>query len=204
MKTAIVGNEDISAADKVSIAACKQIIRINAPPPSHMHEGMRTNRLYLVNTAKQTQVRMTDQTYLSGPVFQDTGEIILSHANEIIEKYTPKAPLHLRLLGRRVDHTEICVSVAREFGKQVTILPSSIYEQACDILGIAEMQKSELFPSTGFLAITATLAQSQVGEEIHLFGFSFRGWKRHKWEAERQFVLHGNHAALIFHPPPGF
>lgn len=204
MNTAIVGNEDISVEDTISISACDRIVRINAPPRSHHHEGMRTDCLYVVNTAKQTQNRMTDRSFLEGPVFQGTKEIVLSHAREIIDKYTPKPAMHLRLVGRRVDYTGLCLTVGQGFGKQVKILSPDVYKKACGILGIAGKDTTEIFPSTGFLAIIATLDQQAEDEEIHLFGFSFRGWKRHKWEAERHFVLNGDHSALIFHPTPGF
>ncbi len=110
-------------------------------------------------------------------------------------------PIHLRLAGRRQNHDGLCRDVCAKSGKPVSILPAALYEDACRKLGILGPDRRIVFPSTGFLAILAELGNPQSDDAIHLFGFSFQGWKRHKWTEERAFVLSVNGRRLVYRAP---
>jgi hypothetical protein len=197
MTTAIVGNAALKEGQAEAIEDFDRIIRFNNPPSSHVLPGMRTDLLYLANTSKQTAKLLTNALYVHGPVFGSAKEVCLPIHPEIARNYMPKPQLHLRLFGRRSDHTDLCKAVCSQFDKKLSVLSVSNYEDACLKLGINETSKKLFFPSTGFLAILQEISKKESEEPIHLFGFSFQGWKKHKWLEERAFVMN----LVITHPP---
>lgn len=199
MKIAIVGNADISPDQRREIDGFDQVVRFNAPPPSHLHDGMRTDVLYLANTAKQTPGLLHDPAYVDGPVFQMAGRIVLPLAPEIVESHAPKPQLHLRLLGRRHDFTGLCRQIAARHGKPVEMLSAAAFHAAFAALGLAKSGRRSVMPSTGFLAVHHAFGSVPDGAAIHLFGFAFEGWKRHPWAGEKAWVMRNRSPGLVLH-----
>jgi len=189
MNIAVVGNGPVEARLFDLIERTDFVVRFNAPPPAHEYRGMRTDRLVIANSAKQTQELLASPAYLEGPVFSGARSFLLPHHPDIIRRHMPKPTPWSWLKGRRADLTAVCERAMRPTGKPVEILDPATYVEACEQLDIPAARRRSMFPSSGMLAIVHALRRSPADDtRIHLFGFGFAGWKRHDWPAERRFV----------------
>lgn len=189
MKIAIVGNGPIDTRFFDHIETADFIIRFNSPPRAHEYAGMRTDRLVISNSSKQTQGLLTSHSYLEGPVFAGADSVLLPYHPDMIRQFMPKPNFFSWLKGRRADLTELCERVAQARGKSVAILEKSTYLEACEQLGIIPSRRCVAFPSSGMLTIFHSLKSSRDADlRLQLFGFGFAGWKGHDWSAERIYV----------------
>lgn len=188
-RLAIVGNGPLAAGARDRIETADAVIRFNDPVHSPALAGSRTDILFLVNSGKSMQRRLQDAAFFTSPFFLAAREIILPYDPEVIRKYHPKPNPLSRLKGRRADWTEQSRTKFEQAGKQVSVLPASFYAESCEALGIAEADRRRVFPSTGFLGIRyGRLNFPEPEWSLEIFGFSWEGWKRHDWPAERAWV----------------
>lgn len=197
-RVSIIGNGPVEAGSGAAIDAADMVIRFNEPwqPPEDI--GSRTDILFLVNSGKSMQARLANAQYLESNPFRAAKEIILPYHPSVIARYHRRPNLLSRLKGRRADWTWQTIEALGERGKPVTVLPVSFYEQGCEELGIAPAQMQKLFPSTGFLGIRYALARFPAPEwSIEIRGFSWKGWKRHDWELERNWATRKSHEGVL-------
>jgi hypothetical protein len=189
MDLAIVGNGPINPYLFDQIEKANFIIRFNSPPTAHDYAGMRTDRLVISNSSKQTQRLLSSDEYMDRQVFAGASEIFLPYHPDIIKQLMPKPNVFSWLKGRKADLTGLCEEVAKTKGKQVQILDALTYFEACEQLDIMGDRRLSAFPSSGMLTIFHSLKHSQDAEmSIRLFGFGFAGWKRHDWSAEKRYA----------------
>lgn len=201
MRTIIVGNADMPERQRQWIDSFDRIIRFNAPPLSHVHAAMRTDCLYLANTSKQVFGHLTSRTWLESPAFKNAQQVILAQAPEIVAHYRGRQPLLERLFKRPNDHTSLCASVCASHGKPLQYFPASQFTAACEVLQLDMDSPKPYLPSSGFLALFKTWSERQTGDEVHLAGFTFQGWKRHSWAAERRHAEALANQGLFIHTP---
>lgn len=186
---AIVGNGPLAYGLAARIDASDMVIRFNEPAFQPERSGRRTDILFLMNSGKSMQARLSDPDFRRSPFFAGAGRIILPYHPSIIAKYHPKPNPLSRLKGRKADWTAETVAMCREAGKEVLVLPPEFYEESCADLGIAPAERNRVFPSSGFLGIRYALEEfARSPEEIALYGFSWQGWKRHAWDKEREWM----------------
>ena len=130
---------------------------------------------------------LSSESYLLIPYVASAREIILPYAPSIIEKYHPQPDLVRRLTGRRLDWTREAVSMFARANKLVSVLPDATYYRCCEELQIDERSRKLFFPSTGFIAIQHCL-QTYPSWRLEICGFTWEGWKRHNWQAEKGWV----------------
>lgn len=189
MDIAVVGNGPIQPRQFERIEKTNFIVRFNSPPPEHEYSGMRTDRLVISNSSKQTQSLLHSDAYLERPVFAGARELVLPYHPDIIRQFMPKPNIFSWLKGRRADLTHLCENVAKAHGKPVEILDVQTYFEACERLGIMGERRLTTFPSSGMLAIFQILKHAQdIGVTVRLFGFGFAGWKHHDWSSEKRYV----------------
>lgn len=189
MAVAVVGNGPVHPRLFDQIEKAKLIVRFNSPPPAHDYPNMRTDRLVISNSSKQTQKLLRSEAYLERQVFAGAKELLLPYHPDIIRQFMPKPNLFSWLKGRRADLTQACESVAQMSGKPVQILDALTYIEACEQLGITADRRQTTFPSSGMLAIFHILKHAQNFEmPVRLFGFGFSGWKHHDWSSEQRYV----------------
>jgi hypothetical protein len=186
---AIVGNGPLADGLGGRIDASDMVIRFNEPAFQPERSGSRTDILFLMNSGKSMQARLSDPAFQRSPFFAGAGRIILPYHPSIIAKYHPKPNPLSRLKGRKADWTAETLQMCREAGKEVLVLPPEFYEESCAELSIAPAERSRVFPSTGFLGIRYALANFPAPEwRIEIRGFGWTGWKRHDWESEKKWV----------------
>lgn len=189
-RLAIVGNGPVGDGLAGQIDASDMVMRFNDAAHVPERTGTRTDILFLVNSGKTMQRRVSDPDFITSPIFQSAGRIILPYHPDIIARYHPKPNILSRARGRKADWTSEALSVFAGAGKEITILPSQCYEESCAELGIADADKRRLFPSTGFIGIRYALKHFPPPEwRLELYGFSWEGWKRHDWDGEREWML---------------
>lgn len=113
--------------------------------------------------------------------------VILPYHPDIISKYMPKPSLLSYIRGARADQSKPCVKACEEAGKPYYILTSQMYLGACKALGIGKKSLHRCFPSSGMMLIYALISQLDR-PQLDIFGFGFKGWKRHNWKAEKAYV----------------
>jgi len=189
MRVAVVGNAPLETDYSAEIDACDIVIRFNAAPEYGRHAGLKTSILFLMNSGKTMQQHLNDPAFLDSALLASAEQVYLPYHPEIIRKYHPKPNLLSRLKGRRADLTWEIIQKLGERQKRITILPPQFYEENCAELGISPEQMRLLFPSTGFLGIRYALTLPSGGTgNVGVWGFGWRGWKRHSWKAERTCV----------------
>ncbi|MGN6467398.1 MAG: glycosyltransferase family 29 protein [Rhizobiaceae bacterium] len=193
---AVVGNAVLAEGDAERIDASDIVIRFNEPPEGPARIGTRTDLLFVMNSGNSMQARLDGRGYTDSVVFRTARKIILPYHPAIIARYHPKPNILSRLKGRRADWTAKAIAVFGREGKEVTVLPPQFYEDCCDELGIGAESRRRLFPSTGFIGVRYALAKLPADcAAIRLYGFGWEGWKRHAWDAERDWITR--------HLPPG-
>lgn len=185
----IVGNGPVEAGSRAVIDTSDVVIRFNEPWQTPEEIGSKTDILFLVNSGKSMQARLTNTRYLDSKLFQEAKEIILPYHPSVIARYHRRPNPLSWLKGRRADWTWRTIEALGQRGKPVTVLPASFYEQSCEELDIARTQMQKLFPSTGFLGIRYALKRFAAPEwRLELRGFGWTGWKQHDWEREKNWV----------------
>jgi hypothetical protein len=186
---AIIGNGPLPNGLAERIDGCECVIRFNEPPHGVEQAGRRTDLLFLVNSGATMQRRVQDPAYLETAAFEAARRIVLPYHPLIIARYHPKPNPLSRLRGRRADWTAPAIEVFGRADKQVTLLPPQDYDAACAALGIAERERTRLFPSTGFIGLAYAVRRYPPPDwRVKIAGFAWQGWKRHAWEAERAWV----------------
>lgn len=197
---AIVGNAPLTEADRLRIAAADTVCRFNLTPNIRGEPDARTDELSLACSSKQIGDYFARGLYRDDPAFLKAGRLVLPYHPEIIRRCMRPPSLLSRLKGRRADWTDACLSAAKAYGKSVEIISPEAYDAAARVLGISGVWRDHV-PSSGFLAIERALTH---GEEIHVFGFTFRGWHRHAWDREEAIVrAHAAAGRLTLHAASG-
>jgi len=188
-QVSVVGNAPLADGDAGRIDASDLVIRFNEPAEGPERIGTRTDILFVMNSGNSMQARLEGRTYVESPVFRAARVIVLPYHPAVIARYHPKPNVLSRIKGRRADWTEKAMSVFGQEGKDVTVLPPQFYEECCEELGIGMENRRRLFPSTGFIGVRYALVKfPTTGFAVHLYGFGWEGWKRHAWDAEREWV----------------
>ena len=186
---AIVGNGPVAEGLAERIDASDMVIRFNEPAGAPDRIGTRTDILFVMNSGKSMQRRVSDPAYLASPAVVEARRIILPYHPSIIARYHPKPNLLSRAKGRKADWTAEAIAMFGAAGKEITVLPAEFYEACCEELEISADERTTLFPSTGLIGIRYALHElGAPPAAISLYGFSWQGWKRHAWDRERAWV----------------
>jgi hypothetical protein len=160
MRIAIVGNGPIPGGCAAEIDSSNLVVRFNESPNALDRTGTKTDLLFLANSGKH-----------------------------MVARYHPKPSVLSRLMGRRADWTVPALQHFGKAGKEVSVLPPQFYEDCCEELGIGVKERRRRFPSTGFIGIRYAMVNFPADHSaIRLYGFGWEGWKRHAWDAEREWV----------------
>jgi len=185
----IVGNGPIKRDLTAQIDASDYVLRFNEPRDNQNFIGTKTNLLMLASSSKQMQRWITDPAFLETEIVRNTPEILFAFHPSIIRRFHHHPNFLSRLKGRRADWTVPAIDYFGQAGKTIRIMPSQYYFDVCNELGITRDQMKDVFPSTGFFGIWLALQQNKTREwDIKICGFGWQGWKRHNWDAERQWV----------------
>lgn len=197
---AIVGNGPLTEANIGLIRTFGHVVRFNLTPNIHAASEAQTTDLFLSVSSKQIGRYLSQGDYASDPAFQSAQKIIAPYSPEIIQSCMKRPNILSRLKGRRSDWTPVCREITRKFGKEFEIISSEDYHKSCALLNIRGTWRDSI-PSSGFLAVQRELARKADRKPIHVFGFGFRGWKRHHWEGEKQQLQQAAKAGLlVIHP----
>ncbi|WP_459460515.1 hypothetical protein [Rhizobium sp. No.120] len=189
-KTAIiVGNGRLDHDISDLVDGAHFVMRFNEPNLAGDMSGERTDMIMLAASSKVLYRRLLAPDFMDNAAIRATQVFMLAYHPEIIRQYHPRPNIFQRLRGRRGDWTMQAIELLGRAGKEIRILPPQTYLDGCNELGIAGARLRKVFPSTGFLGICYALARFPASEwEIKLCGFSWEGWKRHDWQAERSWV----------------
>jgi len=186
----IIGNGPLPHDLSGRVDGAAHVVRFNEPKASIDWSGTRTDWLFVNNSGKPMQRRILSREYAHLPTVQAADFIFFAYHPITIRNYLIKPNFLSRLKGRRADWTLDALEMFGRVNKKVAILPPSYYEEGCDMLGIPERDRRTVFPTTGFFGIRYTLERFAGAEwDIHICGFSWEGWKRHAWNAEREWML---------------
>lgn len=185
--TAIVGNGPIEQRYHDEINRNDWVIRFSNPPKGHTGNSTKTDILFITNSKKQTKVFLSSEEYIQGQTFRSARKIILPYHRSIISEYMPKPNILSRVKGARADHTQLCVQAAAGAAKPLEILSGELYLDLCLSLGFTRRELKRKFPSAGIMAIHYMI-RKRLDAYINIYGFSFQGWKRHDWEAEKGYI----------------
>ena len=202
---AIVGNGPVADGVAGQIDAADLVIRFNEPAHAPDQTGTRTDILFLMNSGKSMQARLSNPDFWRSPFMRGARQIILPYHPSIIARYHPKPNLLSRLKGRKADWTAETLQMCKAAGKEVLTLAPEFYEESCEALGITPQKRRAVFPSSGFLGIRyAMLNFPEPQWQIGICGFGWEGWKRHDWQRERQWVeVSGMQSLTGEHGSPG-
>jgi hypothetical protein len=186
----IVGNGPIKNDLSDMVDQSDLVVRFNEPKLSKEFSGTRTDLLFVCNSGKPMQRRLSDPAYFNSPIVQGASQVVFAYHPQIIAEYFRQPHLLSRLKGRRGDWTLQAIDAFGAAGKAILLLPPHFYRDGCDVLGIPEAKRREIFPSTGYFGLTYILQNFDPAEwMIVLCGFTWEGWKRHAWGDERQWVM---------------
>jgi hypothetical protein len=184
-----VGNGPIPGGCAAEIDSSNLVVRFNESPNALDRTGTKTDLLFLANSGKHMQARLADPSYTASAVVRNAPKIILPFHPAIVARYHPKPSVLSRLMGRRADWTVPALQHFGKAGKEVSVLPPQFYEDCCEELGIGVKERRRRFPSTGFIGIRYAMVNFPADHSaIRLYGFGWEGWKRHAWDAEREWV----------------
>lgn len=185
---AIVGNAPLGCDLSNEINSTDYVVRFNDATQAIEMGGTKTDLLMVAATSKPMQKRLQEPEFIKSPIFEAAQEIMLPYHPSIVEQYHPKPNILSRLKGRRADWTHQTIDIIGKY-KDIRVMSPQFYMRACADLGIAEKDMSKIFPSTGFLGIWYMLQTHDTDEwDIRICGFTWEGWKRHAWDAERQWI----------------
>ncbi|TCQ82225.1 glycosyl transferase family 29 (putative sialyltransferase) [Ochrobactrum sp. BH3] len=194
----IVGNGPLDHDLSAEIDAADLVLRFNEPRVSLGMSGTKTDMLMLATSSKQMEQWIKDPTFINSKIVRNTPEMLFAFHPSIIKRFHHHPNILSRLKGRRADWTNEAIDYFGRAGKKIRIMPSQDYFAVCDELGISADRMKEVFPSTGFFGIWLALRKySQPEWDIKICGFSWEGWKRHDWNAERKWIEEKIAAGLL-------
>lgn len=184
----LVGNAPLRSELSQKIDNADYVVRFNDAAHPVKLGGTKTDLLMVAATSKPMQKRLQEPHFVQSAIFKAAKEILLPYHPSIIAKYHPQPNILSRLKGRREDWTHQTIDIIGAY-KDIRIMSPQFYLQACAAINIAEKDMKKLFPSTGFLGIWHMLQTHNTEEwDILICGFTWQGWKRHAWDAERQWI----------------
>ncbi|MBV2142447.1 glycosyltransferase family 29 protein [Falsochrobactrum sp. TDYN1] len=185
----IVGNGPLNRDLSAQVDGADLVLRFNEPRVSIGMSGSKTDMLMLATSSKQMQQWISDPAFVNSEIVRNTPEILFAFHPSIIKRFHHHPNFLSRLKGRRADWTVQAIDYFGQAGKKIRIMPAQFYFDVCEELGIGSERMKEMFPSTGFFGIWLVLRKySQPHWDIKICGFSWEGWKRHDWAAERQWI----------------
>ncbi|MEN5275892.1 hypothetical protein ABE527_02975 [Brucella sp. TWI432] len=185
----IVGNGPVENDLSAQIDAADLVLRFNEPRVSRGMTGTKTDMLMLATSSKQMEQWIKDPAFINSDIVRNAPELLFAFHPSIIKRFHHQPNILSRLKGRRADWTNEAIDYFGRAGKKIRIMPSKDYFSVCEELGITPDQMKKVFPSTGFFGIWLVLRKySQPDWEIKICGFSWEGWKRHDWAAERKWI----------------
>lgn len=184
----IVGNGPIGYDLSKTIDNADYVVRFNQPNNHSGMSGTKTDQLVFATSSKQAWMSLDNQSFLCSKAVTDAQEILFAIHPLIIKKYHPQPNFLSYFFGKRADATYKAINIFGEHGKTVKILPPEFYLKAASALGIQGKKLRECFPSTGFLSIWQHLQYRPENMQIKICGFGWKGWKRHPWAQEKQWV----------------
>lgn len=186
----VVGNGRLPFDMSERVDASDHVIRFNEPKQSIGMSGSKTTWLFVANSGKPMQRRLSDPGYPASPIVQAADIVFLVYHPRILRDYFRQPNLLSRLKGRRRDWTDATLTMFGEAGKTVAILPPSFYREGCAELGLPRTMLTQVFPSTGYFGIRYALSHLPPAEwDVEIAGFSWEGWKRHAWADERAWIM---------------
>lgn len=194
----IVGNGSLDRDLSAEIDAAEIVLRFNEPRVSLRMSGTKTDMLMLATSSKQMGEWIKDSAFINSEIVRNTPEVLFAFHPSIIKRFHHHPNFLSRLKGRRADWTNEAIEYFGRAGKKIRIMPSQDYFAVCDELGIGADRMKEVFPSTGFFGIWLALRKYSLPDwDIKICGFSWEGWKRHDWAAERKWVEEKIEAGLL-------
>lgn len=184
----IVGNGPIECDLSKQIDNADYVVRFNQPQLHNGMSGTKTDQIVFATSSKQAWMSLNDQKFLNSKAVTEAQEILFAIHPLIIKKYHPQPNIISYCFGKRADATYEAINVFGEHGKAVRILPPEFYLKAASIVGIQGDSLKNTFPSTGFLSIWQHLHDDLENYTIKICGFGWKGWKRHPWAQEKQWV----------------
>jgi len=194
----IVGNGPLDRDLSAEIDAAEIVLRFNEPRVSLGMSGTKTDMLMLATSSKQMEEWIKNPAFINSDIVRNTPEVLFAFHPSIIKRFHHHPNFLSRLKGRRADWTSEAIDYFGRAGKKIRIMPSQDYFAVCDELGIGEDRMKEVFPSTGFFGIWLALRKYSLPDwDIKICGFSWEGWKRHDWAAERKWIEEKIEAGLL-------
>lgn len=185
----IVGNGPVGRDMSAEIDSAELVIRFNEPRVSLGMTGTKTDMLMLATSSKQMEEWIKNPNFINSEIVRNTPEVLFAFHPSIIKRFHHHPNFLSRLKGRRADWTNEAIDYFGRAGKKIRIMPSQDYFSVCDELGIGADRMKEVFPSTGFFGIWLALRKYSLPDwDIKICGFSWEGWKRHDWAAERKWI----------------
>lgn len=185
----IVGNGPVGRDMSAEIDSADLVIRFNEPRVSLGMTGTKTDMLMLGTSSKQMEEWIKNPNFINSEIVRNTPEVLFAFHPSIIKRFHHHPNFLSRLKGRRADWTNEAIDYFGRAGKKIRIMPSQDYFSVCDELGIGADRMKEVFPSTGFFGIWLALRKYSLPDwDIKICGFSWEGWKRHDWAAERKWI----------------
>lgn len=185
----IVGNGPVGRDMSAEIDSAELVIRFNEPRVSLGMTGTKTDMLMLATSSKQMEEWIKNPNFINSEIVRNTPEVLFAFHPSIIKRFHHHPNFLSRLKGRRADWTNEAIDYFGRAGKKIRIMPSQDYFSVCDDLGIGADRMKEVFPSTGFFGIWLALRKYSLPDwDIKICGFSWEGWKRHDWAAERKWI----------------
>ncbi|MEJ5082959.1 MULTISPECIES: glycosyltransferase family 29 protein [Brucella/Ochrobactrum group] len=185
----IVGNGPVGRDMSAEIDSADLVIRFNEPRVSLGMTGTKTDMLMLATSSKQMEEWIKNPNFINSEIVRNTPEVLFAFHPSIIKRFHHHPNFLSRLKGRRADWTNEAIDYFGRAGKKIRIMPSQDYFSVCDELGIGADRMKEVFPSTGFFGIWLALRKYSLPDwDIKICGFSWEGWKRHDWAAERKWI----------------
>lgn len=185
----IVGNGPVGRDMSAEIDSADLVIRFNEPRVSLGMTGTKTDMLMLATSSKQMEEWIKNPNFINSEIVHNTPEVLFAFHPSIIKRFHHHPNFLSRLKGRRADWTNEAIDYFGRAGKKIRIMPSQDYFSVCDELGIGADRMKEVFPSTGFFGIWLALRKYSLPDwDIKICGFSWEGWKRHDWAAERKWI----------------
>lgn len=175
----IIGNGPVEKDVSKALSSFDRVVRFNMCANMPANLGQKCTDLWLVGRGKQGAMLCAafpgiDITQLKNVMITDPKPSLftqpfyklinrrgcIDHGDEIIRKYSPHA------------------NVSRIAQHDKTALLKHLYT-------FGKPAFRAITPSSGTLAIEYFLKQQA---QVHIIGFGFKGWKRHPWDLEKQYV----------------
>lgn len=187
-KIAIVGNAPIQYDVSELIDSCDLVVRFNEYINYGKNSGQRADILCVCNTGLPARQISQRASISNAPFFSELSEIWFPRDEDVHLRHVQPFCLEIPLT-EYVDRSDLLIESNKLSATQVLIFGPELNEKAYHILS-SKAKWPFLCPSSGFLALEYILSESRFFDyDKFLFGFSFRGFKGHPWEAEKQMIM---------------